>query len=359
MDGRSSGQVLGQTGLVLPPIIFGTSSFGNLYRAIPDETKIDILREMVRWGGSTPGQEETRGAPLVLDTAGKYGAGLALEAIGAGLRALGVPRDRVLVSNKLGWARAPLRAAEPTFEPGIWVGLEHDAQQEINRDGILRCFHEGNALLGPPFAADLVSVHDPDEYLARAGGGRSQALEEVVGAYEALHELKQAGGVRAVGVGAKDWRVIREISDRVELDWVMLACSLTALHHPPEVIAFVESLRRRGVGVVNSAVFHAGFLTGGRFFDYLIPDPTAAEDRPLFEWREQFTALCVRWGVSAAAACVQFAMSAPGIVSVALNTSRPEQVRSNVALASADIPRSFWTAAKDLGLVRSDYPYLP
>jgi len=69
-------------------------------------------------------------------------------------------------------------------------------------------------------------------------------------------------------VGAKDWKVVRELADLVDLDWVMLACSLTVFHHPPEVVALVASLCERGIGIVNSAVFHAGFLTGGKFFDY-------------------------------------------------------------------------------------------
>ena len=63
---------LGKTGLRVPPVIFGTSSLGNLYKALPAETKLEILREIFRWSPK----------PVVLDCAGKYGAGLALEAIG-------------------------------------------------------------------------------------------------------------------------------------------------------------------------------------------------------------------------------------------------------------------------------------
>jgi D-threo-aldose 1-dehydrogenase len=350
--------LLGQTGVEVPPIIFGTSSLGNLYESYPDETKIDILREIVRWG--SPREQESNRTPVVFDSAGKYGAGLALEFMGGGLRALGVPAQDVLISNKLGWARVPLRGPEPTFEPGVWADLQHDAEQNISHDGILRCWEQGNTLLGSPYFAELVSVHDPDEYLARARNEqeRARAKRDIVGAYRALHGLKRAGNVKAVGIGAKDWRVIRELADEVDLDWVMLACSLTVLHHPPEVLALVESLRRRGVGIVNSAVFHAGFLTGGRFFDYRLPDPSAAGDRPLFAWREQFAALCQDHRVAPDAACVNFALSAPGIVAVALNTSRPEQVKHNVALGSAQIPAAFWTDAKDAGLVQADYPYV-
>jgi len=150
---------LGRNGPVVPPIIFGTSALGNLYAALPPERKLAVLREMFR---------DARG-PVVLDSAGKYGAGLALEVIGSGLRTLGVRADQVILSNKLGWLRVPLRGKEPSFEPGIWFGLEHDAEQAVGYEGILRCWEQGCALLGPPYRPALVSVHDPDEFLARAG----------------------------------------------------------------------------------------------------------------------------------------------------------------------------------------------
>ncbi len=203
------------------------------------------------------------------------------------------PHD-VLISNKLGWLRVPLRGPEPTFEPGAWKDLGHDAEQRIDADGIIECWKQGNGLLGPGFAAGLVSVHDPDEYLAAAADatGRRRRFARVLDAYEALGDLRSRGEARAVGVGSKDWAVVREIADSVDLDWAMLACSLTVYRHPGELLAFVEQLRRRGVGIVNSAVFHAGFLTGGEFFDYRRPDP--GEDRDLFAWRERFLAVCAR-----------------------------------------------------------------
>jgi D-threo-aldose 1-dehydrogenase len=342
---------LGKTGLRVPPIVFGTSSFGNLYRAYPPRIKAEILGAMIDSGAP----------PIVLDSAGKYGAGLALETLGDLLRARGVPPENVLISNKLGWARVPLRGLEPTFESGVWFDLRHDAEQDIGYEGILRCWRQGNALLGAPYEAQLVSVHDPDEYLARARDPeeRARAKHDIIEAYRALHELKRAGEVRAIGIGAKDWRVVRELADEIELDWVMIACSLTVLHHPPEVLAFAERLRARGIAIFNSALFHAGFLTGGKFFDYRIADPRAPADEPLFAWREKFLALCQQYAVDPAAACVRFALSAPGVVAVALNTGRPEQVRPNVALAGVAIPRSFWTAAQAAGIVRPDYAYLP
>ena len=49
------------------------------------------------------------------------------------LEDLGVPPEKVLISNKLAWKRVPLPhpGAEPTFEPGAWVNLKNDAVQVV------------------------------------------------------------------------------------------------------------------------------------------------------------------------------------------------------------------------------------
>ncbi len=330
----------------MPPVVFGTSCLGNLYQVVPDDTKRALVREMF---AHCP-------APVALDTAGKYGAGLALEEIGQSLRALGVPREQVVISNKLGWRRVPLTGPEPTFERGVWAGIAHDAVRDISYEGILRCYEQGNALLGAGYGVQVVSVHDPDEYLAVAtdAADRARRLDDVVAAYRALFELKAAGRVQAVGIGSKDWRVIREIAARVDLDWVMFACSLTVYTHPRELLDLIAQLHGRGVGMINSAVFNAGFLTGGKWFDYRQPDLVA--DAALFAWREKFFATCRSFAVNPADACVQFGLALPGIVAVALNTEKPARIAANVASATVPIPADFWCALKREGLIAADYP---
>ena len=39
---------LGNTGLAVPPVIFGTSCLGNLYEVVADETKLAIVAEIIR-----------------------------------------------------------------------------------------------------------------------------------------------------------------------------------------------------------------------------------------------------------------------------------------------------------------------
>jgi D-threo-aldose 1-dehydrogenase len=341
-------QQLGATGVAIPRVIFGTSCLGNLYEVVAEETKLAIVGEIIR---HSP-------APVVLDSAGKYGAGLALEVIGRSVRTLKVLPAQVLISNKLGWYRVPLRGPEPTFERGVWAGIQHDAESRISYEGILQCYEQGNALLGHGYTTQLVSVHDPDEFLAAAKtpAERQRRFADVLDAYRALFELKKSGQVKAVGIGSKDWRVIREVAEHVPLDWVMFACSLTVYSHPPELLQFIAQLHARGVGMINSAVFHAGFLTGGAWFDYRKPDPV--REASLFQWRDKFLAVCRNFRVNPADVCVQFGLALPGVVAVALNTGKPARIKENVASASQPIPPALWRALKDEGLVARDFPYL-
>ena len=145
---------LGKTGLKIPRIIFGTSALGNLYRVHTYNTKLEIVSECVK-NVQYP----------VFDSAGKYGAGLALETLGNCLRQLKISTDDVLISNKLGWLRSELKTPEPAFEQGVWFGLKNDAVQQISYNGIMACFGQGNELLGGTYKPQLLSVHDPDEYI--------------------------------------------------------------------------------------------------------------------------------------------------------------------------------------------------
>jgi len=339
----------GNTGLDLPGIVFGTSALGNLYEALPIKTKYTIVEEMF---GNLEGQ-------VVLDSAGKYGAGLALEVMGESFRHLAIDSDRVIVSNKLGWLRTDLKTPEPTFEPGAWVDLKHDAVQKISYDGIMECWEQGCNILGRGYSPQLVSVHDPDEYIARGSSNleKRKLISDVVMAYRALHELKQQGIVKGVGIGAKDWNIIRMLDRFVDLDWVMFANSYTILRHPPELLEFMSELTAKNAGIINSAVFHAGFLTGGKYFDYVVIQPDTEENKELFRWREVFFSLCKEFNILPAAACVQFALQPAGVSAVSLNTTNPARVKQNIDLVQSSIPPEFWDAMKKNNLIDKDLPF--
>lgn len=333
----------------LPPVIAGTSSLGNLYEALPFLQKKQIVNAYL----------EASGRPAVFDTAGKYGAGLALETLSLCLDQLGIAPSEVIISNKLGWMRTPLRTAEPTFEPGVWKNLEYDARQNISYAGILECFEQGNTLLGD-YTAQMVSIHDPDEYLAAADNEAAAAerYQHILDAYRALHELKAAGRVQSIGIGSKDWATIQRISGEVALDWVMLANSLTIYKQPPELLAFVGELAGKGVTVINSAVFHGGFLTGSNYYNYQPVSRSNEAHQSLYRWRDHFYAVCGEFEVEPAAACIQFARSIPGISSIALNSTSPVRTQQNVVMASRHIPGAFWKRLQEQALLPDHYDFI-
>lgn len=328
----------------LPQIIFGTSGLGNLYVALDQNVKQMIISECLKHSPS----------PAVFDTAGKYGAGLALECLGQCLNKLNVSPGEVIISNKLGWLRTELKDEEPTFEPGIWKDLKHDAIQKISYDGILECYEQGNQLLAG-HQAKMVSVHDPDEYLAAAAGktDRDRRYHDILDAYAALKELKSAGKVSSLGIGAKDWRTIQQISTDVELDWVMIANSMTIHDHPRDLLNFMQKLKKQGIKIINSAIFNAGFLTGSDYYNYR---KVSRETEPgLYLWRDEFYRVCRAHGLEPAAACTAFALQAPGVQSVAISTTNPARIAGNHRLGDVPVPASFWQQMRELKLIDNTY----
>lgn len=161
--------------------------------------------------------------------------------------------------------------------------------------------------------------------------------------------------MKAIGVGAKDWKVIRDISEKVDLDWVMLATSFTIKEQPEELVTFMDRLKQRNITIINSAVFHGGFLTGSDYYNYRKLQPGSTSDAPLYEWRENFYRVCKKHDVAPADACIHYGLSHPGIAAIALNSSRPDAIHRNVKMLNKRIPDGFWRELKELNLLQKDY----
>jgi len=327
---------------LLPRIVFGSTILGNLFVQLSDAEKRQLIQA---WLHAVP-------SPIAIDSAGKYGAGLALEVLGRELGNLGISSSQVIISNKLGWRRTSLVGQEPTFEPGVWHGLKHDAVQDISYHGILRCWEEGCELLGN-YTPQLLSVHDPDEYLAAAvdSNDRKRRLDDILAAYDALYELRDSGKALAIGIGCKDWRIVRELNQLCKFDWVMLANSFTIMSHPRDLIELMDSLATRKIPIINSAILHGGFLSGGNFFDYQPLNADTPLDSERLAWRQSFYRFCESQHVDPFNVAVAFGLSHPGIKSIALSTSRPERVQSLVTAVTQPLPVELWNALQQSGLI--------
>jgi len=68
-------------------------------------------------------------------------------------------------------------------------------------------------------------------------------------------------------------------------------------------------------------------------------------------WRQAFFAVCAEYDIQPAHACIQFGMQAPGVHSIALNTTRPAKVKENIDMAAVSVPDDFWHALKERQLI--------
>jgi D-threo-aldose 1-dehydrogenase len=133
----------------------------------------------------------------------------------------------------------------------------------------------------------------------------------------------------------------------------MIANSMTVHSHPLELIEFMQELEKQGTLIINSAVFNGGFLTGSAYYNYRLTDPV--KDRHLYNWRELFYGLCADYKIKPADACVAFGLNGPGVKSIAMNTTNPDRVAQNVALATLKVPIQFWKEMKQYGLIDESY----
>ena len=90
----------------------------------------------------------------------------------------------------------------------------------------------------------------------------------------------------------------------------------------------------------------------------IVKDPASELGQKLFGWRKAFEVLCSLHQVSPGDAALHFALSHPAIVSIALNTSKPDKMNRNVEILNKTIAESFWKAMKEEELMDPDYRYL-
>ncbi len=295
---------LGNTGFFVPPIVFNTAALGNVRRVITEQAKAAICGEWFR--NVIP--------PVFAHIMYRYGDGMALEVLGRTLRRLEINSDEVVIQLSLDGESLTSSA-----------GLSGEAAQ---------CWEKSCQLLGDKYQPKLISVSVTDD-----------------DAWRMAAELKYAGTVHGVGVAITDWQASREWIAINVPDWIVL-CGCTMMRHTPEMLAFIAQLSNRQIPVVLKGVFDCGFLVGGNRLVGRVLNVNNATDRSWLAWRKAFVALCDGHGVSPAHACIQFALSLPGVVSVQVDSSYPDRVAENIRSAYTEVPVNFWASMKEEGLLQ-------
>jgi D-threo-aldose 1-dehydrogenase len=289
----------GALGLTIPPIVFGTAALGNVPEVIPEQRKLEICGQWLRQARP----------PVFIDAAYRHGDGLALEVLGRMLSRLDVASDEVVIHLTL------------------------------DADGVVDDWEKSCRLLGSRYRPKLVSICDADEI-----------------AWRKIGELKAAGFVLGTGLVARELGSLSSLTPSV--DWVVLASGFTLMRHPRELLASMAELAARQTPIVVAEVFEGGFLVGSNRLDGRALSAEELADRSLLAWRTSFAALCHGHGISPAQACIQFALSGPGVVAVMLNSSHPDRVAENIVSVERTVPDAFWASMKEEGLLVADYQYV-
>lgn len=313
-------RALGKTSLRIPPLVFSAAPLANACRITPEQTRIALCVEWFK-----------HSRPAVIDVADGYDAGRALATIDDVSRRAEIRSEDVIICRRL-------------------------SERRVRRVGAVEAWRESAQLLDGRCEPTLVAVDGLDAHLAAADSAveRERRLREARTALEPLIGLRQQGRVKAVGLGVQDWRAIGGLFDAVPFDWVTLENGITPLRHPPELVALLKTLAGRGVGIITASVFHDGFLVGGSRIDGLPIDPNKECHQRLLTWRTSFAALCHGYGLTPVEACIQFALAAPGVAAVIVNTSHAERMAELVRAAGRSVPTQFWAAMKEEGLIDDD-----
>lgn len=330
---------VGNTGVSITELGFGSGTFGNLYRPIGDEAARAAVDRAMEAGIG------------FYDTAPFYGFGLSERRLGDALRG----RDGVVVSSKVG----RLLIADASLDTGAMRDgfaspMPFRPVYDYSYDGILRSHAASLQRLGLA-RIDLLLVHD----IGRANHGDTNALywDQLTkgGGFRALEQLRDAGTIAGFGLGVNETAVCLDALRETRLDVVLLAGRYTLLEQDA-LDAFMPACVAQHVSVLvggpyNSGVLATGTKSGGPLhYNYDLAPPEIVERVRRIE------AVADAHDVPLAAAALQFPLSHPAVACVLPGLAGAEQVERTLELYRTAIPTDFWRDLRQAGLLRADAP---
>ncbi len=322
------------------PLGFGGAPLGNLFRVVPDDVAVALVRHAYAKG------------VRYFDTAPHYGHGRSEQRFGGAL--VNVPRDSYLLSTKVGRI---LEASDdaPNDQHGYVDTPAYVQRYDYTGDGFQRSLEDSLARLALT-RVDLVYVHDID--VATHGNAHAWHLADTLqSGLPALAQLKARGVIAGYGLGVNRVDICVDVLRHVDLDVILLAGRYT-LADQSALQELLPECARRGVAVVLGGPFNSGILaTGSKPADGAHPyfDYGRASSR-MVERVAAIERVCARFGVPLPAAALQFPRAHPAITCVMPGARNVAEFDQNQLFARHPIPGAFWRGLRDGGLVDRSAP---
>ncbi len=328
MSGALPRRVIGSTGLDVSILGFGTMAVGGQYADVDDAAALETITA-ARAAGIT-----------FYDTAPQYGCGLAEQRLGAALRAN--PDAPFVISSKVGKRIVPLGSGGQAQRTLHFPG-GHDAAMlfDFTRDGTLRIVEDSLARLGRT-SIDMLLIHDVTRHFHGDGGIEAAITAAMDGTLRALHELRDEGVVRAIGIGLKDIDVAMRFVEDGDIDVALVPGRMTLIDQSALTSGLLDTCAKHGVGFIAAAPFDSGILATGAIAgakSAYQPAPPETLARVA-----QIDRVCRAHGVPLQAAALQYALRHGAVVSVLAGMKTATEVHSNVAAIGTPIANALWSA---------------
>ncbi|MDN4503448.1 aldo/keto reductase [Alteromonadaceae bacterium BrNp21-10] len=331
---------LGQSESRVSEIGVGGAQWGNLYHPMQDHQAIDILQFLYAQG------------VRLFDTAPYYGFGLSEQRVGQFIQQL-ANNDDLFLSTKAGRLLRHVDDFQaPPVRDGFYSDLPYEVQFDYSYCGIMQSFEDSSKRLAGA-DIDLLLIHDIGELThGNANTGYLQQLKS--GGFKALQELKQAGDIKAFGLGVNEVEVCLDILDLTDLDCLLLAGRYTLLEQPA-LAQLLPRCLQQGVGVIAGGIYNSGILASGAkgvdaYYNYA-QAPSAVIQRVQLLERE-----CAEFDVSLASAAMHFVLAHPAVCAVAPGIATLSQAQQTLDNYHQPISADFWINLKNKGLIDDGAP---
>jgi aryl-alcohol dehydrogenase-like predicted oxidoreductase len=322
---------LGNTGLLVSKLCFGTMTFGDgrgLFKALSgvDQTGADELVKMALDGGIN-----------FFDTADNYTEGASEKILGQSLKNLDVARQQVVIATKVYSRVGPGRNDVGASRGHIMDGVEASLRR-LQTDHI-----------------DLYQIHGNDVVTP---------LEETL---RALDTLVQHGKVRYIGCSNwQAWKIakalgISEFKGLARFETLQAYYSIAGRDLEREIVPLLESEK---VGLLVWSPLAGGLLSGK--FSRTNQKPADSRrteyDFPLVDKERTWNILDVMspiakaHGCSAARLALAWLLAKPAVTSVIIGAKRPDQLKDNLAAMELTLTQDELKQLHEASALALEYP---
>ena len=319
---------------------FGGASMGNLYRPVSDACAAETLDAALHAGIN------------LFDTSPYYGFGLSERRLGNALR--GIEKGDYVLSTKVGRLLKPAPNSDTgQLRHGFQSPMPFEPEYDYSYDGIMRSYEASLQRLGLA-KIDILLVHDIGA-LTHGDQDTYHFDQLATSGYEALNELRRSGDIAAVGLGVNECEVCERAMQVGQFDCFLLAGRYSLLEQQP-LHSFLPKCQSHGASVILGGPYNSGILATGvhsgitPYFNY---EPAT---QIVIERVAKIESICADYGVTLAAAALQFPLAHPAVASVIPGLGSKKRVQKTLALLREMIPTDFWRALKNANLLDQEAP---